>query len=141
MNILNKLKGFIKRYKGTPAFKFIILLLIIFIINAVIWVGNVFQKINEEPEPPKTIGEVIERFFDSVDETTPEKDEQQPIKIKIGWGNIIAMTGLLIALGIVKRRQNIGRSGEQHTSMYHRDDTHGVNDDDDVYDDYEEDNE
>lgn len=118
----------LKRNKGTPLFKVIVLLLILFVLR----VGFViFNNINSN-NVDNTSGErentnVIERILNPPEN---EDGEKEPLfDIHIGWSNVVVFTGLAIALAVIERRKD--KSTEEQPMMKRKSENND-NDDEEI---------
>lgn len=112
----------LKKNKGTPLFKVIVLLLILFVLR----IGFVFFNSNnvDDTSSESKNTNVIERIL-----SPPENDdgEKEPLfDIHIGWSNVVIFTGLAIALAVIERRKD--KSTEEQPMMKRKSDNDDDND-------------
>ena len=97
----------LKKNKGTPFFKFIVMLLIIFLFR----IGVVIYDVATDNTDNSNFKSIISELFNQKDEN---REDEPLFDIHIGWSNIILLAACGIALVIIEKKKDKG-SEEQPT--------------------------
>lgn len=99
----------LKKNKGTPLFKFAVMLLILFLLRIGIVIYDIAAGDTDETDKSNSKSVVSELF------KKDENGEDEPLfDIHIGWSNIILLAACGIALVIIEKKKDKG-SEEQPT--------------------------
>lgn len=103
----------IKKHKGTPLFKFIILILVLIFLKLGITVHNAINGTNDKKDNAQEKS-VIEQII------SPEDENGNKITIfdiKIGWSNIIMLSACVVALIVIEKKKDKGT--EEQITVHH----------------------
>lgn len=122
----------LKKNKGTPLFKLVVILLILFLLRFGLVIYNKITN-NDEVNTTSYNAASEDKESRSVWEQIlhPEnEDGEEPLfDIHIGWSNIVVFAGLAIALAIIERRKNMSVEHQQ-TIKYRSEDNDDKEDND-----------
>lgn len=99
----------LKKNKGTPFFKFVVMLLILFLLRIGMVIYDTAAVVDETDSSESK--NIVSELFNQKD----EDGEDEPLfDIHIGWSNIILLAACGIALVIIEKKKDKG-SEEQPT--------------------------
>lgn len=98
----------LKKNKGSPAFKFVILILVLFIIRVSLLA---FDLVNNKQDTEQSNTDYQSEQVQSDSDSEDNKSILSYFDIHIGWSNIVVFLGLAAALAIIERRKD--KSNEQ----------------------------
>lgn len=97
----------LKKNKGTPAFKFVVFILVLFLIRISLLA---FDLINNNGQDTEQSNENYRSEQVQSDSNNENEDESTSVfscfDIHIGWSNIVVFVGLAAALVIIEKRKD-----------------------------------
>lgn len=122
----------LKKNKGTPLFKLVVILLILFLLRFGLVIYNKITNddVKSASYTAASEDEESRSVWEQILHPENEDGEEEPLfDIHIGWSNIVIFAGLAIALAVIERRKNMSVEHQQ-TIKYRSEDNDDKEDND-----------